>query len=199
MIAKDEEEKYEDQADSIIIRAGKVALLVIVLLLGASQVEACERCGLFGNRCALRQHHIQVQQVLAAPVIYPQVNYFVGAPIRVEAIVQQALRNDPEYAAFQQFKLWRQGQPSALHKPADSIPEPIPASLLVAKCGACHGGDAPKKGLVLDGITKLSCQQALLCMQRINAGTMPPKDHPQLTPEEKGDLFQELLGLAESK
>src|SRR5690606_33414123 len=42
--------------------------------------------------------------------VAPQVNYFVGAPIRVEAIVQKALRDDPEYAEFKRFKQWQAGQ-----------------------------------------------------------------------------------------
>jgi mono/diheme cytochrome c family protein len=178
----------------------------LLLALCVTPASACERCGLFGNRCAFRQvQAVHVQQLVAAPVIYPQVNYFVGAPIRVEAIVQRSLQENPEYAEFQRFRAWKQalerkptvGEP--LNTPTETIPQTIPqtipTSLLTTKCGTCHGGDAPKKGLLLDGTAKLNCEQVLKAMKAIQSGAMPPKN--KLTPEEAGDVFHELLDLSE--
>ena len=77
------------------------------------------------------------------------------------------------------------------------IPQTIPTSLLTTKCGTCHGGDAPKKGLLLDGTAKLTCEQMARAMKRVQDGSMPPKG--TLTGEERGDVFQELLDLVETK
>ena len=152
--------------------------------------KACERCGLFNNRCAFKQ----VQAVVAQP-IYAQpyaVNYFVGAPIRVEAIVQQALRADPQWQEFQQFKEWQALQAH----PAEATPQAVSASLIAAKCASCHSGPKPAKGLVLDGETAVTCEQKLAAMKAVRDGVMPPPNKAAaLSPEEKGDLLSELLDL----
>lgn len=62
---------------------------------------------------------------------------------------------------------------------------------------ADHGGDAPKGGLLLDGTAKLNCDQTLKAMRAIQSGKMPPK--VKLTGEEAGEVFHELLDLAEVK
>lgn len=179
-----------------------IAMVAISFL--SFPADACERCGLFGNRCAFKQvQAVHVQQVVA-PLVYPQVNYFVGAPIRVEAIVQQALRADPGYAEYQKFKAWQAGQSQQQAKPEAPMPslpvEPQPATqfaMLTAKCSQCHSGDSPKKGLLLDGTAKLTCEQMAKAMKAIQSGTMPPK--AKLTPEESGYIFQDLLDLVEMK
>lgn len=187
-------------------------IVVTIACIVSLPAMACQKCGLLGNRCAFRQvQAVHVQQVVA-PVVYPQISYFVGQPIRVEAIVQQALRQDPGYAEYQKFKAWQAGQvlsaqqaqvqsaqqpADPLNKPTETIPENIPAALLTTKCGTCHGGDAPKKGLLLDGSAKLTCEQMARAMKRVQDGSMPPKG--ALTPEERGDVFQELLDLTEEK
>lgn len=190
-----------------------IAMVAISFL--SLPADACERCGLFGNRCAFRQvQAVHVQQIVT-PQVYlgaPSINYFVGQEVRVEAIVQQALRQDPGYAEYQKFKAWQAGQvlsaqqaqvqpaqqpTDPLNKPAETIPQNIPTALLTQKCGTCHGGDAPKKGLLLDGTAKLTCEQMAKAMKAIQSGTMPPKS--KLTPEESGDIFQDLLDLVETK
>lgn len=205
-----DDELYEDHAESIIKR-GVLLLAVAVLLLCASSADACQKCGLFGNKCAFRQvQAVHVQQVVT-PQVYlgaPSINYFVGQEVRVEAIVQQALRQDPGYAEYQKFRAWQAGQaqqqaaappvqPDPLNKPTETIPQNIPTSLLVAKCSQCHGGDAPKAGLLIDGTAKLTCEQMARAMKRVQDGSMPPKG--TLTGEERGDVFQELLDLVDAK
>jgi mono/diheme cytochrome c family protein len=192
------------EAKDCLVRAA-LPILVVGLLLFASSADACERCGLFGNRCALRKA-VVVQQVVAAPVVYPQVyygapqiSYFVGQNVRVEALIQKALQDDPTYAEFQRFRAWKQqleATPAAPVFAAESPPAPVP-SILTQKCGACHSGDAPKKGLLLDGSAKLTCEQMARAMKRVQDGSMPPKG--TLTGEERGDVFQSLLDLVETK
>jgi mono/diheme cytochrome c family protein len=189
-------------------------LFIIAITLAASTASACPKCGLFGNKCVVRQQSHHVQQVVT-PQVYlgaPSINYFVGQEIRVEAIVQQALRQDPGYAEYQKFKAWQAGQALSaqqaqvqpaqqpadpLNKPTETIPQTIPTAMLTQKCGTCHGGDAPKKGLLLDGTAKLTCEQMARAMKRVQDGSMPPKG--SLTGEERGDVFQELLDLVETK
>lgn len=183
----------------------------LLLALCATPAGACPKCGLFGNKCVVRQQVIAQQ--LVTPQIYlgaPNISYFVGQEVRVEAIVQKALREDPGYAEYQKFKAWQMGRVpntetispsisgnSPLNKPTETIPQTIPTSLLTTKCGTCHGGDAPKKGLLLDGTAKLNCEQVLKAMRAIQSGKMPPK--VKLTGEEAGEVFHELLDLAETK
>lgn len=187
-----------------IIRKNLIVIVCLLCGLAASQAAACQKCGLFGNRCAFKQvQAAHVQQLVAAPIVYPQVNYFVGAPIRVEAIVQRSLQENPEYAEFQRFRAWKQelerkptvGEP--LNKPIETIPQTIPTSLLVARCSQCHSGDNPKGGLLLDGTAELTCDQALRAMKMVQAGKMPPKN--KLTPEDAGGVFQDLLDLVKTK
>lgn len=173
-------------------RSFVLRFLVALLVVGCffDSAKACERCGLFGNRCALKQ----VQAVVAQP-IYAQpyaVNYFVGAPIRVEAIVQQALRADPQWQEFQQFKQW---QTLRAHEP-QATSQAVASSLIAANCASCHSGAKPAKGLVLDGETAVTCEQKLAAMKAVRDGKMPPPNKAAaLSPEAKGDLLSELLDL----
>ena len=206
-------------------------LFIIAITLAASTASACPKCGLFGSRCVLRQN-VVVQPVAVQQYAYPQqISYFVGAPIRVEAIVQKSLQENPEYAEFQRFRAWKQNleanrQSTPAEKPdrkwyqtpenevqhedgwedhirplgsirPDGTIQPVSQLALKQKCGGCHGGDAPKKGLLLDGTAKLNCDQTLKAMRAIQSGKMPPK--VKLTGEEAGEVFHELLDLAEVK
>ncbi len=140
-----------NNADSLrpVFFAKAVAAAVLLLaILFAADASACDRCGLFGNRCAFKQ----VQAVVHQP-IYAQpyaVNYFVGQPIRVEALVEKSLRESPDYAEFQRFRLWKStatGDPVAPSLPLTGEP----ALLIKTKCAICHTGDDAAGGLILDG------------------------------------------------
>lgn len=184
-------------------------LFIIAITLAASTASACPKCGLFGNKCVVRQQVHHVQQVVT-PQVYlgaPSINYFVGQEIRVEAIVQQALRQDPGYAEYQKFKAWQAGQAQQqAAKPEAPMPNtalaepPEKFSFVKASCATsgCHSGDAPSKGLLLDGTGKLSSDAMRKAMKRVSNGTMPPvKSGITLTPENKGDIFQDLLEMSE--
>jgi hypothetical protein len=183
------------EAKDCLVRAALPPFVFILVLLSAMSADACQKCGLLGNKCALRQN-VVVQQVVTPQVYYgaPQINYFVGQQVRVEAIVQQALQQDPEFAEFQRFKMWR----SLAEQPATKPAEPItPASVLLAKCGQCHSGATPKGGITIDGVTAMSCELKLKALRAVADGKMPPKD--KLAPEDAGDVLQELIRLPELK
>lgn len=176
-----------------------IAILAVSFF--TTSADACNRCGLLGNRCVFHKQAV-VQQVITPQVYYgaPQVSYFVGQEVRVEALVQQALRTDPDYQAFQQFRQWQaltdQGAtapPAPAGQVSKSDSNPAPAPLLAARCASCHGGATPKAGLIIDGTAPLTAEQAIHAMRKITAGEMPPKS--PLSPEEAGAAFTELLEL----
>ena len=169
-----------------------MAAMVAVGFCTAS-ADACNRCGL--RKCAFVK-----QAVVVHPQVYygaPQVSYFVGQEVRVEALVQQALRTNPDYEAFQKFRQWQSltnGTAPPAGQVSNSEPSSEPAPILAAKCAQCHSGATPKAGLVIDGQTPLTAEQAIHAMREITAGEMPPKS--PLSPDEAGAAFSELLDLS---
>ena len=134
--------------------------------------------------------HHAVAQVVA----YPQVFYQAGAAIEAEAIAERAaVRALAKFQAIQQQRY----QPQQ----ANHIPEPrqMVGNIVAEKCGKCHSGPAPKKGLTLDGETRIPCgliTQALRCMSGDpNVPVMPPASEKPLTAQEKGLLMEALLAL----
>lgn len=137
--------------------------------------------------------------------IQQYVSYFVGAPIRAEAIVQKAMNDDPEYQEFRAFKRWREARNAANSEP--QLPE-LPAlpsgpeepgageSIIVQTCTKCHSGNTPRGGLLLDSLESIyavDCETRLLAMQRVAEGSMPPKS--ALSADERGSLVAEFLSL----
>jgi hypothetical protein len=171
------------------IAAARLSLQVAVAFLAAVLVLLCVVPADAGHcRVAVKQVAL-VKQVVA----YPQVNYFVGAPVRVESLVQKALRDDPSYAEFQRFRQWQSLQHGST--PLERSTADVPASgLIAAKCATCHSGATPKGGLLLGGGAPLDAETTLKAMRMIQDGKMPPKGG--LTPDEAGGLFGELLELS---
>lgn len=152
-----------------------------------------------------------VQQVVApvqhyaaavtAPYAYQQqVLYFVGAPLRVESMLEQAKRTDGDYQEFMQFKAWKAGaaasqmqQMTATEPPA----EPKPQSYVARHCGKCHGTATPKGGYFIDGQSGIQPEAITAALRSIISGEMP-KDH-QLSREEKNQLLGELLSLEQPR
>lgn len=135
--------------------------LALLLALGATSAEACDRCGFRSSHCVYKRAQL---------VVHPDVkiNYFVGAPIRIEALIAEALRNDPEYQELQKLKALKQRK--WYETPENQVPhedgwedyvrplgsirpdgELVPHLLLKEKCASCHSGAKPKGGLFLDG------------------------------------------------
>lgn len=161
---------------------------------------ACHRCGRSASQCIYRAQAI-VQPVVA----YQSVNYFIGAPIRAEAAIAEALRADPAYQEFVRFKAWKDGthgQPTPAAKPADPLPQPTPDPLPAAaefqavqtNCAKCHSGATPAGKITIDGVTRLSPADANRAQLAVLEGRMPKKG--QLTPEARGEVLADLIFLA---
>lgn len=164
-----------------------LAAVAFWFFLYCQYADACQRCGLFGNRCRFQQHH-HVQKVIAAPIVNQQVYYFVGQPIRADAIIQKAMNDDPQYQSFLQYK--QNLAAIQAQKEAPAAPEQV-QSILAKKCASCHSGPTPPKGVLLDGTAPISPLLAERIDASVKNGSMP-KDRPHLTPEEKKQLALEL-------
>lgn len=174
----------------------RVAAIMLAIVLLASSATACERCGLFGNRCAFKQVQAVVQhQAYVQPYA---VNYFVGAPIRFEALVTKALREDPDYQEFQKFRAWK-SVASGLEV-APSLPLTGEPDLLIKhKCASCHAGDKAAGDIVLDGSMAVSdATYRSFSRMFVLGADVPPKMKPllgELKDAEGSAILAELLKL----
>lgn len=160
---------------------------------------------LFGA-CAVQQ---QAVQSYSAAYAAPQVLYFVGAPLRVQSLVELEKRSDGDYQEYLQFKAWKagrltQGQP-AQEQPTQAMtegdsplpPSPEPRSGIQQHCALCHGTATPKGGFYLDGQPGMRPQDVTAALRQIVSGKMP-KD-TELTREQKNRLLVELLSLEQTQ
>ena len=152
------------------------------------------------------EFHVAEAELLLLP---QSVNYFVGAPVRVEALVQRALAADPEYRAYRQFKVWQAAQ--AATQRAASVDRPTPAAavrdlaaepldpavfarpLIRANCIRCHAGEKPKGGFDLSG--PLSAKQIVEAQRKVYSREMPPAKAGVLSTAEQSAILRELLGV----
>jgi hypothetical protein len=179
---------YDNSTFRMTINGKRVIGGLALLLLFTAPAFAARPC------YVVRQQVVAHHQAYVAPVA---INYFVGQPIRAEAIVEKALRNDPDYEAFKKFKLWRNtsdGRP-AIESPPDTaqrtpdtsqvaadIPDNV-IPILYKHCGGCHSGAAPKAGLLLDGSAYIDCKTLVKCIDEISTGSMPKAKPNQAKPE----------------
>jgi mono/diheme cytochrome c family protein len=177
--------------ESTMIRLAALCLVVI----SSATADACNRCGIFGAGC----HVAAVKQVYAAPVVkqlqavqyVPQhVYYFVGAPLRAEAVIEHAKQRDPDYQQFQEFKRFLEFQTQAQNQQAAEQPERSAGSMFSAKCLSCHNATKSAGGINLDG--PLSAEIKVQAMESALDGRMP-KGRPPLSSEELGELIDELF------
>lgn len=133
-------------------------------------------CAALGGHCG---QFFQHKQAVVVPVIaQPHVFYKAGADIEAEALAEKVARILREKVSLTQE--------------AEAPPRPA-VTALAQHCAKCHRGANAKAGLVYDGRTDLECFEVTKALRAIADGSMP-KDH-KLTPEEKGELMQELLDL----
>lgn len=170
------------------------AVAIVLLLSSLAQAGTCVQ-----QVVAPVQHYAAA---VTAPYTYQQqVLYFVGAPLRVESMLEQAKRTDGDYQEFMQFKAWKAGAASKLQAMTapDSVtpPEPTPKSYVAQHCGKCHGTATPKGGYFLDGQSGIQPGSITAALRSIISGEMP-KDH-QLSREEKNQLLGELLSLEQPR
>lgn len=139
-----------------------------------------------GHPVCVKQVQQVVQPVLVPQNVYVSQYYRVGEALIVPELVAELRALRAEVAAL---KVAPQTAPQA-----DTAPPPT--SMIATKCAKCHTGNTPKGGVFLDGQTQLGCSSITEALRKIAAGTMPPPESGvTLTPQEKGQLMQELLDL----
>ena len=135
------------------------------------------------------RHHVQhVQAVQAVQQFY----YFVGAPVRVEALVEKALRKDPRWEEFQAYKQNQAGPQK------ETGPQPEVRSYLKLNCGRCHSGPEPKAGLILDGSAPIESATVTKVLSWVAGIEKPAGDTmrgvvQRIKDEDKPKLMDELL------
>lgn len=172
-------------------------LTVCLIASFSSTADACNRCGIFGAGCQVAA----VKQVYAAPVVkqvyakqavqyVPQhVYYFVGAPLRADAVVEYQKQRDPDYQQFQAFKEFLQYQQLQAQQ-APEQPQHAVGAVLSSKCVGCHNQTKSAGGIALDGPLDAAMKEQV--MESVLDERMP-KGRAPLTPEELGGLIDELF------
>lgn len=130
-----------------------------------------------------------VKQAVVAQPVYSYAFYFVGQPVREQAVMQKAVQADPLWREFQEFKAWREQYNAQLPAAAQAIH----STVLQATCVKCHSGAEPKGDVRLDG--ELTDALKLRAMGMVWQGKMPPTG--PLANEKAAELFEELLGSQE--
>lgn len=149
---------------------------------------------LAGGGCFSSCFSQKVVQAVVAPQPISYTYYFVGQPIREQALVQKAVQDDPLWKEFQEFKRWKESgsvdgdQRGPLGLTGSSTVNP-PSTALSRNCLKCHSGEEPKGDLSLEGELPLETRHKMLTM--IWSGKMPPTG--PLPNEEAAELFNELL------
>lgn len=150
--------------------------------------------------CAPAVVHHQAAAVVAAPAIVypPAVQYFVGAPVRLEAAAAR-YADALELAEFRSWRRSQAGPPTDNRLPPPPGVQAATAGLLAAKCARCHAGADPAGRLVLDGSKRVALRDferaASMLASRSGPGEMAATLQ-QLTEAEAGQLLAELLQLA---
>lgn len=135
------------------------------------------------------------------PAYASQTLYFVGAPVRVESMVEQQKRSDPDWQEFLQFKAFRAGvesQKQTQQQQQTHTGGASSAGLTVREaCAACHGKPSPAGEFFLDGAQGIEASRVTKAIRAIATGEMP-KDR-KLTREQKNALLADLLKLEEEQ
>jgi hypothetical protein len=128
--------------------------------------------------------------------VAPQVMYFVGAPLRVQSLVEHQQRTDPDYQEFLEFKAWKAGSQQQNQLRQEQLPPPpeAPSGLTVREaCSKCHGKATPEGEFFLDGQYGIDAKDVTRAIRMIASGEMPK--NRKLTREEKNQVLQDLLSL----
>lgn len=171
---------------------------MITSLILATALVSCPR------QAVVAQSYVQQYAAVQQYAVAPQVLYFVGAPLRVQSLVEHAQRTDPAYAEFLEFKAFKAGkhasqQPQAMTANGEMLPppNPEPVSLVQQHCAKCHGTATPEAGYFIDGQPGMRPTDVLAALRAISNDKMP-KDH-KLTREQKNLLLKELLDLEQTQ
>lgn len=135
--------------------------------------------------------------------VAPQVLYFVGQPIRVQSLIEQQKRSDPDYQEFLEFKAWKAGaatqrqsqQQQEKHHGVEGTPPPEPTAGATVRnvCAKCHGKATPAGGFFLDGQYGIEAESVTKAIRMLASGEMPK--NRELTKDEKNQVLADLLSL----
>lgn len=179
-------------------------LLLLVTIAGAAYATA-------GGPCNVLPGRVVSQSVITSPVVTyssahsfahaAQVFYFVGQPIRAEAVLQYERNRDPDYQQFAEFKRFlefqRATREESQQKPAqanaqDQGPAKSNNKILSAKCAECHNSKNSGGGFDLSGAVPLDADTKAAVMSSVLSGRMPQNREP-LTAQELGELVNSLF------
>lgn len=133
---------------------------------------------LFGGDCrhVVRQqfvsvdHNFQAIQFQPIAITYPTLVYAAGEQQRLQKLEEIVIQQHEIIQALRQG-----GQLQATPQgPAISQSQQAAQKIVTASCVKCHSGPTPKGQLDLTDISKLTMAQKLLCVDKAEAGEMPP-------------------------
>ena len=159
-----------------IIRAVKnpVVLMAVIFLVATAALLILASTA---KASGCRQFFVQKQVAYVAPVYAAPVYYQAGLGVEQDALAEKVARLVTQKLAATQT-LQQQGPK---------------ASAVTQHCAKCHSGKTPKGDVLFDGSSPLFSQHITAALRAISTDKMP-KDR-KLTPEQKGQLMQELLDL----
>jgi hypothetical protein len=197
--------KMNDSLEKRWLHAVIVGLCVIAAM-AIAKVTLGADCGgqVFSVVKQVHQPHVVQQAIVdehyVAPVS-PVVNYFVGAPVRMEAMIAAELKSDPAWQEFQEFRALRSSAGNAAHSPpcdceaATPPPTPPPGAFsqsalpaLDSTCIKCHSPDVAKGGFAIGDRLEFGTKQAMA--DAVSSGSMPKGR--TLTDAEKAVLLAEI-------
>lgn len=150
-----------------------------------------------GGVCVQQQAVVQQQYV--APVTQP-VYYFVGAPIREEALKHQ----DPDYQKFLEFKRFTEQQEKQTPPPVPQPQAEVTHNAIQMHCANCHQAPTEKNKFTqltgeeeLDPLTAMRALRSISYNQEQAAGlgfSAMPKGSV-LTPAERNDIAHQIFSI----
>lgn len=150
-----------------------------------------------GNMSSLYANEIEAQTRVAEAISGRELAAAVleGAAKVAESSKQSRTRVQTTQQAF-----GPQGQPvgnppTPPQDPNQFSSQSAGIEILQAKCGTCHSGKTPAKGIVLDGSVSLSNYEVGMSFADIATGKMPKDAAEPLTPEEAEAIKQALASL----
>ena len=186
MKLKDRHQRYDTFGSWATI----VAAIVLLLVAAPSYSKANGQC--VNGRCRqVARQRVVTQQVIAQPV-----QYFVGAPARVEAVQQHALQSSPDWREYVEALGFKRGFEAAQSTGAEKLEQPKPsiAPVFLNRCASCHSGEDAKAGVFLDGSVdprNFDPTKQLAILRATYGETMPPQD--PLDESELSQLFAFML------
>jgi mono/diheme cytochrome c family protein len=124
--------------------------------------------------------------------------FFVGAPVRVEALVTRQLQADPEYRELQDFKQFlSEYEQFRAFRAQQTAATPLAAATLQEKCGRCHSGGARQGGFSIDPLDDAGRLSAIHRVTHPDPARRMPPGNP-LSERERGEVVREIVEKAES-